>query len=151
MDTGAAISLVLRHGTFLESDLKKSSWPVKFVTASGAVMPGGTTGLKLELTLPISGFPEQGIGRIGCEPVWAYEADLHSTDLIIGYPFLAGFGLAVDPGTSSLFISPGRKNCPTAGVGNPEKLDSSRIFGDKDRKLDVEISGTHSIPSTFQG
>ena len=47
VDTGAAIHLVMRAGIFPAAELQKTVWPVKFMTASVAVMSGGTTGMKL--------------------------------------------------------------------------------------------------------
>ena len=116
IDTGAAIPLVFRKGLFPESDLSKSTWPVKFVTASGAVMPGGTTGLSVEIVLPVlnSEIVPPRFEGVSCAPVWAYEAELHNTDVIIGYPYLAGFGLGVDPGANALTMSAiHRKSCRT--------------------------------------
>ena len=95
IDTGAAIPLVFRKGLFSESDLSRSTWPVKFVTASGAVMAGGTTGVSMEIVLPVLNSDTQSsrMENVTCASVWAYEAELHNTDVIIGYPYLAGFGL----------------------------------------------------------
>ena len=76
------------------------------MTASGAVMSGGTTGCKLELNFSVAVLDTEVHNRVVCESVWAYEADLHSCDLIIGYPYLSGFGLAVDPGAGVLILSP---------------------------------------------
>ena len=101
IDTGAAVPLVFKTGLFAEDCLKKSVWPVKFVTASGTVMTGGTSGCKLEIWMTVSG--SEGPEVVACNPLWAYEADLKSCDLIIGYPFLSGFGLGVDPCTNSVF------------------------------------------------
>ena len=108
IDTGAAMPMVIRSGIFPTSMMQRSVWPVKFVTASGSVMAGGTYGLKLEVSLSVMIPDESGtdlVDRVQCQPLWAYEAELHSCDLIIGYPFLKGFGLAIDPGANSLIYS----------------------------------------------
>ena len=114
VDTGAAMPLVVKSGLFPLTEIQKSVWPVKFVTASGTVMPGGTTGVKVEISFAVAVPQEHGVPGgdkfdkqvVVCEPIWAYEADLHKTDLILGYPFLKGFGLAVDPVAEALIFSP---------------------------------------------
>ena len=49
------------------------------------------------------------LNRVLYEAVWAYEAELQSCDLIIRYPYLSGFGLAVDLGAGVLILSPLRQ------------------------------------------
>ena len=96
VDTGAAIPLVFRTGLFPSSVLQASVWPVKFVTASGSVMFGGTSWSRMIISFPVK---ESGIDqhvKVVCDAVWAYEASLSNADLIIGYPFLAGFSLCAD-------------------------------------------------------
>lgn len=68
-------------------------------------MSGGTTGMRLELSFSVAVHGADTVSRVVCEPIWAYEADLFSTDLIIGYPYLSGFGLAVDPRAATLVFS----------------------------------------------
>ena len=71
-------------------------------------MDGGTSGLKLEVCLSVMTPDVTGtdwVDRVYCQSWWAYEADLHSCDLILGYPFLKGFGLAIDSGANALTYS----------------------------------------------
>ena len=103
VDTGAAVPIVFRRGLFAEKFLKKSVCPVKFVTASGQAMTGGNAGMKLQLTFPIK--VKETTELVCCDELWAYEADLHSTDLILGYPFLNGFGLLIDTVKYCLVLS----------------------------------------------
>ena len=105
VDTGAAIPLVVRTGLFPQHSLRKSVWPVKFVTASGQVMLGGDTGLRMQLGFSIHDSATGAVSRVLCDPLWCYVAQLHSTDLIVGYPFLDGFGLTVDAAAGCLSIT----------------------------------------------
>ena len=66
-------------------------------------MTGGSAGMKLQLTFPIR--VQESIELVKCDELWAYEAELHSTDLILGYPFLTGFGLLVDSVNCCLSLS----------------------------------------------
>jgi len=111
VDTGAAVPLVVKQGLFSQDQLLKSMWPVQFRTASGAKLPGGEFGLYLELSflVTIPGPNGQDLEMVHCEPMWTYEAELHETEMIIGYPFLAGFGLTVDPVARNLSLSPYQK------------------------------------------
>ena len=107
IDTRSATQLVVREGAIPITDLSKYVWQVTFLTASGQVLPGGSQGLKLQLNLSVQDDLRvsddhelnhgTGYTTVACVPIWAYSAKLHQTDLIIGYPFLDGFGLAVDP------------------------------------------------------
>jgi predicted aspartyl protease len=106
IDTGAAVPVVVKKGLFDSKLLQGSICPVKFVTASGQELTGGTTGLKLQLKFSVRD-TETGMAKnVSCEPIWAYEADLHATDLILGYPFLQGFGLIVDTVENCLSLKP---------------------------------------------
>ena len=146
VDTGAAMPLVIRTGAFPASVIQKSTWPVKFVTASGTVMTGGTTGVKLEISLPVAVPGQELVNRVECEALWAYEADLHSTEMIIGYPFLKGFGLAVDPGANSLvFSSAALKKTPQEQVDRQLVQRSARqtdVQSFSDPKSLVRTAGT---------
>jgi len=97
VDTGATIPLVVRPGLFPQHKLRKSVWPVKLVTASGQVMPGGDTGLRMQLGFAVHNGDPDTVSRVLCDPLWCYVAEIHNNDLLIGYPFLDGFGLTVDP------------------------------------------------------
>ena len=103
VDTGAAVPLVFRKDLFPREYLSKSVCPVKFVTASGNTMMGGLAGLKLQLTFPI--LVDESTETVICDEMWPYEAELHSTELILGYPLLTGFGLGVDSVHSCLRLS----------------------------------------------
>ena len=140
VDTGAAIPLVVRSGLFPLTEIQKSVWPVKFVTAAGAVMTGGTTGVKLELSFSVSApsghvIPGGDLNSriVVCEPVWAYEAELHKTDLILGYPFLQGFGLAVDPVAGALTLSVAGKICK-----NPPQCQELSVNAGVQKLISVE-------------
>ena len=62
--------------------------------------------MKLQLSFLVK-CPDSGIQKsVTCEPVWAYEAELHASDLILGYPFLQGFGMLVDPVDNCLSLRP---------------------------------------------
>ena len=54
VDTGSRIPLVFRRGLVPSKVLKTASFPVKFKTADGNLMLGGTHGLLLELRLPVA-------------------------------------------------------------------------------------------------
>ena len=101
VDTGPAVPIVFRTGLFAASLLQEALWPVKFMTANGQHLQGGKQGLKLQVCLPVrdsSDYQQWG----SRSSLWGYQADLHSTDVILGYPFLRGFGLLVDPVTGCL-------------------------------------------------
>ena len=53
VDTGSATPLVVRRDVFSETELSKATWPVTFLTASGQVLPGGSSGIKLQLSLVV--------------------------------------------------------------------------------------------------
>ena len=128
VDTGAAIPLVFKSGVLPSEKLMKSTYPVKFLTASGAVMSGGTSGCKLELSFAVAIPGTEDCERVHCESVWAYEAELHSCDLIIGYPFLSGFGLGVDARANTLIFTPSEpKACQEAEMSGLLLKKSSRV------------------------
>ena len=111
IDTGAATPLVCRRELFPTTDSQPSVWPVTFITASGGVMNGGSEGLKLQVNLPVYDYTatETRSYTASCEPLWAYVAELGYTYLIIGHPFLEGFGLSVDPASGSLCLTNDQK------------------------------------------
>ena len=104
IDTGAKIPLVFRQGLFDPKVLKKACFPVHFSTADGQSMEGGTHGLFLEFRLPV-----WSRGRLisakTCS-LFAYEANIHGVDIIMGYPFLKVFNLCVDAHHDRLAVSP---------------------------------------------
>jgi len=67
-------------------------------------------------------------------PLYAYEADLHGTDVIIGYPFLKGFGLQVDVAHDCLKMSASLDGPTLAG---PLDVDCQNLA----KPLDVESQG----------
>ena len=108
MDTGSATPLVVKKGIVPKDMLMQSAWPVTFVTVDGTVMKGGSAGLRLSLSMVVEQSHDHARSEevsthvlAVCDPLWAYEAEIHSMDLIIGYPFLQGYGLAVDAAANS--------------------------------------------------
>ena len=102
VDTGCAIPLVFIPGIYTEAQLQESSWPVKCTAANGDLLAGGTHGLKVQLKLPVvqrhaESLQERPVICVLTDAVWAYEAGIQGTDLIIGYPFQKGFGISVNP------------------------------------------------------
>ena len=62
----------------------------------------------MEIRLPVKNGTESFPVRT--VPLFAYEADLHGTDIIIGYPFLKAFGLQVDTACDCLKMSAAPKD-----------------------------------------
>ena len=91
VDTGARIPLVFRPGLLPPGTVQPAKFPVQFSTATGAPMVGGTSGLMLQLVLPVEASTE--LFLVKTTPLFAYEADVVGCDLIIGYPFLKAFHL----------------------------------------------------------
>ena len=104
VDTGAAVPIVFRTGLFAAEKLQKALWPVKFMAANGQRLHGGEQGLRLQVCLPVRDSTDCQHAGV-CSPLWGYQANLHSTDVILGYSFLRGFGLLVDPVTGCLRIA----------------------------------------------
>ena len=102
VDTGAKIPLVFRNGLIPLKALKKASFPVHFSTADGHDMEGGTRGLFMEMRLPAISKGRLVVART--VPLFAYEADIHGVDVIIGYPFLKVFNLVVDTINDNLVL-----------------------------------------------
>ena len=82
VDTGSRIPIVFRRGLVPSGVLKTASFPVKFKTADGNLMTGGTHGLLLELRLPVVSLERLITART--IPLFAYEADIHGVDVIVG-------------------------------------------------------------------
>ena len=94
VDTGAKIPLAFRQGLFAQKYLRKANFPVRFTTADGQHMNGGNYGLFIELMLPI--WREGRLINAQTCSLFAYEADIHGVDIIMGYPFLKVFNICVD-------------------------------------------------------
>ena len=94
VDTGAKIPLVFRRGLLAGDALRKATFPVQFSMVDGQNMEGGSHGIFVELRLPVN-----VAGRLidaRTVPLFAYEANIHGIDVIVGYPFLKVFNLSVD-------------------------------------------------------
>ena len=104
VDTGAKIPLVFKHGLIPQDKLMKASFPVKFSTVDGQTMEGGKHGLLMELRLPVWMQERHRVART--VPLFAYEANIHGVDMIMGYPFLKVFHLQVDTANDRLVIGP---------------------------------------------
>ena len=75
----------------------------------------------MEKRLPIKDGTESFTVRT--VPLFAYEADLHGTDIIIGYPFLKAFGLQVDTACDCLKMSASTKSPKLAGPLDVDRQD----------------------------
>ena len=121
VDTGARIPLVFRHSLLPPGLLQPARFPVQFSTATGAPMSGGTSGLMLQLVLPIEANEE--VFLVKTTPLFAYETDIAGCDIIIGYPFLKAYHLLPDPVRDRLtfWSSSGARGAATFGCVPPDE------------------------------
>ena len=75
----------------------------------------------MEIRLPVKDGTESFTVRT--VPLFAYEADLHGTDIIIEYPFLKAFGLQVDTACDCLKMSASTKSPKLAGPLDVDRQD----------------------------
>ena len=75
----------------------------------------------MEIRLPVKDGTESFTVRT--LPLFAYEADLHGTDIIIGYPFLKAFGLQVDTACDWLNMSASIESPKLAGPLDVDRRD----------------------------
>ena len=94
VDTGARIPIAFRTGLLDATRLLQALFPVRFSMADGQPMNGGSHGAFLEIRLPVRQNHTEVLVRTA--PLFAYEAPIVGSDLIIGYPFLKVFGIMVD-------------------------------------------------------
>lgn len=123
VDTGARTPITFRTGLFADRKLITAKYPVRFTQADGTPMTGGRRGLFLSLQLPVCNGADQ-YQFVRTMPLFAYEADLHGTDVLIGYSFMKAFNLAVDCGADRLCWArqlPAATKRSPAVVRTPEK------------------------------
>ena len=126
-DSGARIPLTIRHGVFPEEKLKSARYPVQFCTVNGKPMRGGDSGLFASLRLPICVKGDMFI-FVKTMALFAYTADLHDIDIIVGYPFLKAFNLLIDCAQDRLRIGLD----PITGAKSPDIVISQVKQGTED-------------------
>ena len=149
IDTGARIPLVFQRGLVPASLVKPARFPVRFSTASGDAMEGGSTGLMLRTVLPVWSNGEKVL--VKTSPLFAYEACLSGCDVILGYPFLKAFRLLPDPVNDQLLLQRAtvRTECPAPF---PPRLDvDSDTMGVSLSGLGEVLSATPSSTSSVSG
>ena len=106
VDTGASFPLIVNKGFLPKEALQPSRYPVTFTDASGTVMPGGSWGAPLSVSVPVQ-VSERATDLVeaACPAIWALEVCIHEIDIILGYPFFRQCGLLVDATGDCLRLS----------------------------------------------
>ena len=125
-DSGARIPLTIRHGVFPDDKLKPARFPVQFCTVNGTPMQGGERGLFASLRLPICVKGDKFV-FVKTMALFAYVADIHDVDVIVGYPFLKAFNLLIDCAQDRLRVGLN----PVSGTKSPNIVESIDNKGQK--------------------
>ena len=134
VDSGARLPLTVREDLFPRNRLKRAKFPVAFTTVDGSPMKGGQSGLFVTLKLPICTSNDK-FEVVRTQPLFAYVAELHDVDVIIGYPFLKAFNIMVDCTQDRLRLGP---PVPKERARSPFTVVTSTNVGLKGKKMEPQ-------------
>ena len=115
IDSGSRVPLLFRRN--LISNLRRAQNPIKMCTASDQPLPGGSMGSDLSIALPIALPNAKGelVERNYRLQEWGYEGAIGGggVDILLGYPILVKYGIAILPRLDMLTLDSFAGSRPT--------------------------------------
>lgn len=115
IDSGSRVPLLFRRN--LISNLRRAQNPIKMCTASDQPLPGGSMGSDLSIALPIALPNAKGelVERNYRLQEWGYEGAIGGggVDILLGYPILVKYGIAILPRLDMLTLDSFAGSKPT--------------------------------------
>ena len=156
IDTGCRLPLIFKKGLIPSSLLVRAERPIKICTADNSPLRGGDRGCLMNLEIPIYvGSGSGSADTLQVQNVWAYEANIHGSDMILGYIFLKRFNLIVDCSTDKLRVLPRTWKSSRTSTLTPTPKNStptSRIDNErKQGRLENDTPSQHITPTKVDG
>ena len=127
-DSGSQVPLIAGYELFDESALEDAPLPIVLVGAGKSCLRAGSKGVRVNLLIPIC--EQDGtLRKLLCTEVFVCVANI-GKQLIIGYPFMVHYGLAIAPGYPSfLRLSVRKRRRPAYQHGQSMHAVSQEALG----------------------